>query len=320
MRRSMMKKPVAERKNPKDLLRQAEKAARNGEMEEGLRLFEVCIRKYIHNRQPFKALAAAKLARNSFASHPKAHALLMRLLDSMGHRGDLEEQYEKSSELFMKGEVPIFRDLGRQEFIELLDIMQITTVTRGRLILRQQDPGEDVYILIEGSAVVCRDGQPVAEHHPGDVFGELGFFYQAARSASVRTRGTCRLARIPAGELRELCVRFPGIRHSLEALYHERILKKAGEDLKSHPLADLENDHLTIVRFSRGQDIPLDPSSGVTIIKHGIVEVDMDEKGVRVKRFLRPGHVLERIGGSARANTDVEVIRAQIDPLGREKA
>lgn len=315
-----MKKPVTEQKNPKDLLRQAEKTARRGEVEEGLRLFDACIRQYVHKRQPFKALGAAKLARNSFACHPKAHALLIRLLDSMGLTGDLNEQYAQSSELFRKGEVPIFRDLCREEFIELLDIMQLIAVSRGGLILRQQEPGDDLYILIEGSAVVCRDGEPVAELHPGDVFGELGFFYQATRSASVRALRKCRLARIPAGELRELCVRYPRIRQSLEALYHERILRKAGEDLKGHPLADLKNDPLITVRFSRGQDIPLDEASGVTIIKHGIVEVDMDERGVRTKRFLRPGHVLERIGGSARANTDVEVIRTRIDPLGREKA
>ena len=73
---------------------------------------------------------------------------------------------------------------------------------------------------------------------------------------------------------------------------------------------------LTIARFHRGQALSFDDEADVTIIKHGIVEVDMDERGLKTKRFLRPGHVIERFGGSARANTDVEVIRARIDLTG----
>lgn len=314
-----MKNPVPSEKDPKDLLRQAEKMAASGEMEKGLDLFESCIRGYLQKKMPFKALAAAKVAKTVSQNHPKVHAMLIRLFQSMDLQGDLQVEYSESSMTLKKDAVSIFRGLTREEFTCLLDIMHIVEVKKGAYILRQQDAGEDIYIMIDGSVGVYRDNELMAVLHSGDVFGELGFFFQANRSASVRAIRKSRLSWIPAQELRLLCARFPRLRQSLEALYQERILRKAGEDLRHHPLVDLKNDVLTTARFSRGQSIVFDTTADITIIKHGIVEIDLDEKGFRTKRFLRPGHVIEHFEGSARANTDVEVIRARIDLLGAEK-
>ncbi|HOD71254.1 MAG TPA: cyclic nucleotide-binding domain-containing protein [Deltaproteobacteria bacterium] len=311
-----MKNPLSPEKDPKKLLRQAEKAAAAGEMKKSLEIFESCVRAYLHRKMPFKALAAAKVAKTIFGNHPKVHALLIRLLRTMDLQGDLREEYRQSSTALKKDAVVIFRGLTREEFIELLDIMDIFQVKKSQYIFRQHDVGEDIYIVIDGAVGVYRNNTLVTVLSSGDVFGELGFFFQASRSASVKALVKCRISRISAAGLRPLCRRFPGLRQSLEALYHERILKKAGEELLHHPLADLRNDMLTIARFHRGQALSFDDEAYVTIIKHGIVEVDMDERGLKTKRFLRPGHVIERFGGSARANTDVEVIRARINLTG----
>lgn len=314
-----MKKPVSPEKGPKELLRQAEKAAASGEVQAGLMLFESCIRGYLRERQPFKALAAAKIAKSSLGNHPKVHALLIRLLGSMDLQGDLQEEYAQSCAALKMDEGTIFKDLAGDEFTALLNIMLLVTARKGEFIIRQQDAGEDIYLVIDGRVGVYRDDELMAVLLPGDVFGELGFFFQANRSASVRALCKSRLAVIPARDLRPLCERFNGLRQSLEALYHDRVLKKAGEELRRHPLVDLRNDVLTTVRFSRGQVIDFDGEADFTIIKHGVVEIDMDDKGVKTKRFLRPGHVMERFRGPARANTDVELIRARIDLLGRQK-
>ncbi len=312
-----MKKPVSPEKDPKDLLRQAEKVAASGEVEKSLGLFESSIRGYLRERKPFKALAAAKVAKTSLGSHPRVHALLIKLFRSLDLTGDLQKELEESCTTLKKNEVPIFRGLRSEEFIELLEIVHIVDVGKGRFIFRQHDTGEDIYLVIDGALGVYRDGELMSVLLPGDVFGELGFFFQASRSASVRALGKSRLARIPAQDLRPLCKRFAGLRQSLEALYHERILIKAREELRHNPLADPERDSLTTIRFSRGQIIAFDVPADFTIVKHGIVEIDLDEKGVKTKRFLRPGHVVERFCGPARANTDVELIRARIDLLGR---
>ncbi len=314
-----MKKPVSQEKDPKVLLRQAEKVAASGQVEESLGLFESCIRGYLRERKPFKALAAAKVAKTSLGKHPRVHALLIRLFRTMDLKGDLQKELEESCTTLRKNEVSIFRGLTGDEFIELLEIVRIFDVGKGGFIFRQHDTGEDIYLVIDGTLGVYRDGELMSVLLPGDVFGELGFFFQANRSASVKALGRSRLAMIPAQGLRPLCERFAGLRQSLETLYHDRVLKKAGEELRRHPLVDLRNDILTTVRFSRGQVIDFDGEADFTIVKHGIVEIDMDDKGVKTKRFLRPGHVMEGFHGPARANTDVELIRARVELLGREK-
>ncbi|HPD22150.1 MAG: cyclic nucleotide-binding domain-containing protein [Desulfomonilia bacterium] len=313
-----MKKPVSSEKDPKVLLRQAEKAAASGEVEKSLGLFESSIRGYLRERKPFKALAAAKVAKTSLGKHPRVHALLIRLFRSLDLKGDLQKELEESCTTLKKDEVPIFKGLTGEEFIELLEIVHLVDVGKGRSLFRQHDTGEDIYLVLDGTLGVYRNGELMSVLLPGDVFGELGFFLQASRSATVRALGKSRLARIPAQDLRPLCRRFAGLRESLEALYHERILIKAGEELRHNPLADPKHDSLTTIRFSRGQVINFDGPADFTIVKHGIVEIDLDEKGVKTKRFLRPGHVVERFFGPARANTDVELIRARIDLLGRE--
>ena len=313
-----MRKQVSSEKDPKNFLRQAEKVAASGQVEESLRLFESCIRGYLRERKPFKALAAAKVAKTSLGKHPRVHALLIRLFRSMDLKGDLQKELDESCTTLKKDRVRIFRGLTGDEFIELLEIVRLVDVGKGGFVFRQHDTGEDIYLVIDGALGVYRDSELMSVLLPGDVFGELGFFFQANRSASVRALGKSRLAKIPAQDLRPLCERFAGLRQSLEALYHDRVLKKAGEELRRHPLVDLRNDVLTTVRFSRGQVIDFDGEADFTIVKHGIVETDMDEKGVKTKRFLRPGHVVERFCGPARANTDVELIRARIDLLGRE--
>ncbi len=60
----------------------------------------------------------------------------------------------------------------------------------GTMILRQGDPGESAYIIVEGRCVALRnDGEAevaLREMGPGDVFGETAVFSNKPRTASVR--------------------------------------------------------------------------------------------------------------------------------------
>ncbi|HNY64311.1 MAG TPA: cyclic nucleotide-binding domain-containing protein [Deltaproteobacteria bacterium] len=311
-----MKKPGQKTGNPKDILKAASRKAAQGDTEKALELYEACMREYLRKGFPLRALAAAKAARTAFGKHPKAQGMLIRLLSSMGLSGDAAHEFSRSSEAWLKDDVDIFRDLSMDEFTGLLEIMQIERVRKGRFVVRQNDPGSDVFIVIRGSLEVVRDGELMAFMLPGDVFGELGFFSGKGRSAGVRAAEPCELVRIPAKPLKELCMRYPNIRRSLDELYSSRIVKKAGEDLRHQPLVDLHNDILATVLIPKGEPIPFDSTTDVTIIKHGVVEVTLVKRGLNEKRFLKPGSVIGRIEGTARASTDVELIRASIDIVG----
>jgi len=313
-----MEDPVRSGRGTKELLKSAEKLAAGGDVEKAFELFDACIREYIQKKMPFKALGAAKVAKNALGRHPKIQAMLIRILLSMGLLGDALKEISESSAALKKDSAVILKKLTMDEFLDLLEIMEVVRVRKGHPVIEQGDKGEDIFLVLSGALEVVRDGEFISTMHPGDVFGELGFFFHDLRSATVRAIRSCELARIPSPRLRELCSRRPGLMDSLEALYNERILKKASEDLRSKPIIDLDKDILTTEHFNKGQQICFDSTTDVTIIKHGIVELVYTEKGLQKKQFIKPGHILGHFSGTAHASTDVEVIRARIDFLGSE--
>jgi hypothetical protein len=308
-----MENPVGKTGKTKDLLRAARLKAAQGDTEKAFELFQACMREYLRERMPWKALAAAKAAKTTFGGHPRSRAMLIRLLSHLGLSGDAQKEFSESSEAWMKDEVLIFRDLTMDEFTGLLEIMQLIQVRKGRYVIRQNENGSDVFIVLKGSLEVIRDGKVLAVMVPGDVFGELGFFSGGSRSAGVRALESCELIRMPPDPLMSLSAKYGSLKRSLDELYTRRILKKAGEDLKDHPLLDLDQDILATVRVPKGREIPFDSATDITIIKHGIVEITSKGRGLPVKRYLKPGYVIGKLEGTARAGTDVELIRASID-------
>jgi hypothetical protein len=147
------------------------------------------------------------------------------------------------------------------------------------------------------------------------VFGELAFFSGLGRTATVRALKASELAVIRGRALFDLCARHPGLNRALESVYHERLLRKAGEDTRDNPLIDLKKDTILTFSFSRGQEISFDCEADITIIKHGVVEVCYDDRGLQDKRFLRPGFVARSFKAGPRLH-DVEIHPFPHDLLG----
>jgi CRP-like cAMP-binding protein len=64
----------------------------------------------------------------------------------------------------------------------------------GSAIFRQGDPGELMYIVLDGQVDLYRDGRHLATLGPGEVLGELALIDQGARAATAIARGACTLA------------------------------------------------------------------------------------------------------------------------------
>ena len=90
-----------------------------------------------------------------------------------------------------------FTDEELDEFLELLDVVE---VKKGDIIVKQDDPGDCMFILVDGGARVLhhRDGRDVdlAALQPGDFFGELALVDAGVRSADVVAAADCTLLRI----------------------------------------------------------------------------------------------------------------------------
>ncbi|HQP31225.1 MAG TPA: cyclic nucleotide-binding domain-containing protein, partial [Deltaproteobacteria bacterium] len=216
---------------PKDILSRAVALAARGESEQAARSFETCVKAYAQQGLPLRALAAAKAARSALGESPKVQAMLVRLYTELGLAGDAQKEIESGSKLVRKDAIPLLKGLGNDEMTDLLDIMELLPVKKGAYVVRQSEKGEDLYLVAAGTYEVMRDALRVSLMHAGDVFGEIGFFHHAARSASVRAMEDGMLIRLPADELRGLCRKYPALAHALERLYFARVIKKASEDL-----------------------------------------------------------------------------------------
>ena len=90
-----------------------------------------------------------------------------------------------------------FTDDELADFVELLDIDE---AKKGEIIVKQDDHGDCMFILVEGSVRVLHHsgGRDInlASLQPGDFFGELALVDAGVRSADVDAAADCTLLRI----------------------------------------------------------------------------------------------------------------------------
>ena len=75
----------------------------------------------------------------------------------------------------------------------------LRTVKKGRTVVEQGDPGDELFLLLDGVLDVVVDGEPIAEVGPGAILGERAVLEGGLRTATLRARTTCRLA-VAAGD------------------------------------------------------------------------------------------------------------------------
>ncbi len=307
-----MNKPRPGTKDPRELLAEAQHAASRNDVDMALCLFDECIKEYLKRQLPFKAMAVSKKAKKVLGHIPKVCALIIGSYTMAGLLGDAQQEYEFAASFLKKDSLDFFTALEKNVFIEMLSIMDIITYPRGSIVLKRNDDGGDVFVILSGSCEVYRDSIRLGIMLQGDVFGEIGFFARTARSATVRAIEKSMIVRISSGPLRELKERHVSLQHILESIYSERIMKKVVEDLEDSGKLKTMPEIITTLNYTKGQEIPVTPKGSVAILKHGIVEVDYDDMCLKTKQYLKPGAIIANKRLRARASTNVVIMLTSI--------
>ena len=123
----------------------------------------------------------------------------------------------------------LFQGLDENVLAEVANICEEKTVPAGDVVIQQNQVGDTVYLMMEGSAAIYR-GEGVPSHlltvlQAPTVFGEMAILNQGhLRSANVKALSDLRLLAIPIPLLDPLLRTFPRLRENLQNLVAGRLL------------------------------------------------------------------------------------------------
>jgi CRP-like cAMP-binding protein len=78
---------------------------------------------------------------------------------------------------------------------------RIRRLKAGDVLVRQGEPGADVYLVLDGVIRVDRDGERLAEYGPGAMLGERAHLEGGTRTSTLVAVTACRVASVDAGQL-----------------------------------------------------------------------------------------------------------------------
>jgi Cyclic nucleotide-binding domain len=75
---------------------------------------------------------------------------------------------------------------------------KIKKLRKGKTLIKQGEPGDEVFLLLDGVLAVELDGEPLAELGPGAILGERAVLEGGVRTSTLRAVTKCKVAVAPA--------------------------------------------------------------------------------------------------------------------------
>lgn len=112
--------------------------------------------------------------------------------------------------LFLKS-IDLFRALPGEELAQIADIAEEMPISSGGLVFGEGEPGDALYIVVEGRVRVHKGDRALAELGERECFGEMSVLDSEPRSASVSATEETVLLKIGREEFRDILAERPEI-------------------------------------------------------------------------------------------------------------
>jgi len=104
---------------------------------------------------------------------------------------------------------PLFESLRPEQLEKVAALAQVKEVDGGAFLFRENDPGDAMYVLLDGKVRISKMVEGIGEEalailEPGAFFGEMALIDDAPRSADAKAHSACKLAEIRRDELEQL--------------------------------------------------------------------------------------------------------------------
>ncbi|TAK01935.1 MAG: cyclic nucleotide-binding domain-containing protein [Chloroflexota bacterium] len=135
----------------------------------------------------------------------------------------------KDPKLDLLKSIPIFEGLGEHQLEQIAQLVDEADVPAGKVLMRQGEPGDEMFIVVHGNFTIDRDGNVIRDCSAGHALGELNLLSQGLRSATVTANEPSRVLVVGHREFHALLEVAPEIaRHMLVNL--ARQLRALDED------------------------------------------------------------------------------------------
>lgn len=89
--------------------------------------------------------------------------------------------------------IPIFAHLSYNELVKVVGLTQLVKVKGGDTFIRENEPGDELYVVLAGEVSVIKGGQLITTLKAGAHIGEMALIDNAMRSATIVANGDCNL-------------------------------------------------------------------------------------------------------------------------------
>ena len=111
---------------------------------------------------------------------------------------------QEDEKLGLLRKVPLFSECSAEELRQIAAIADELDVREGKILTRQGGPGREMFILLEGTVKVERNGEQVNTLGPGDFLGEGALVLGKPRNATVTSTSPLRVLVISEGNYKQL--------------------------------------------------------------------------------------------------------------------
>jgi CRP-like cAMP-binding protein len=118
--------------------------------------------------------------------------------------------------------VPWFAACTEEQLVEMTRVAERLHIQAGEVILREGRLGRELFVILDGTATVTRNGRVVNILQTGDYFGELAAIEAVPRSATVHASTDLDVLIVGPREF-EAMMEIPGFRNALLSGMSRRI-------------------------------------------------------------------------------------------------
>jgi|GEM_PF-883136 len=169
-------------------------------------------------------------------------------------------------------DIPLFKDLGKDEFQSVVRRLQSRSFNKGETIIEEGEDGDSIFIVASGQVAIFKtaDGGKKIELgalREGDFFGEFGYFAGSKRQASVMVMEDSDVLEMSREDMDAVIAEFPGVEDVLERFYKERVMENilaASTLFRELPFEDRRNivNRFNLVETREGEDIVVEGAEG----------------------------------------------------------